>query len=277
MQSKADYSLAALPGTLSILQGTSGAGIIRITPLNGFNGNVTLAASGLPSGVTASFGTGGIVTFIVGAAATKSTSTVTITGTSGTLSHSTTLGLTVLATASGSATVNLATVANVSAIAVDDVPFTGSGLDSGGRSLSGVLLGGSQTVGGTVFPVAPMNSPGAVSSKTIPLPAGQFSALKILGTAVNGNQAAQSFIVNYADGTKSTFTQGLSDWATPQHYPGEIGALTMPYRDDSTGSLEAGSFALYQYSFTLIPGKTVSSVAMPDNRNVVVVAIALTK
>jgi len=277
VQLKADYSLAALPGSLSVLQGTSGAGIIRITSLNGFNGNVTLAASGLPPGVTASFGSGGIVTFTVGTAATKSTSTVTITGTSGTLSHSTTLGLTVLVPASGSVPINLATTANVSATAEDDVPFTGGGLDSGGRSYSGVLLGASQTVGGIAFAIAPMNAPGAVSSKAVALPAGQFSALRILGTAVNGSQAGQSFTVNYTDGTKSTFTQSLSDWAMPQHYPGEIAALTMPYRDDSAGSLEPGSFALYQYSFTLVPGKTVSSVAMPANRNVVVLAMALTR
>jgi hypothetical protein len=277
VQVKADYSLAALPGTLSVLQGTTGAGIVRITSVNGFNGNVALGASGLPPGVTASFGSGGAVTFTVGAAAIKSTSTVTITGTSGALSHSTSLGLTVLAPAIGSVPVNLATAANVSATAVDDVPFTGGGLDSGGRSYSGALLGASQTVGGIVFAIAPTNAPGAVSSKTVALPAGQFSTLRILGTAVNGNQAAQTFTVNYTDGTKSTFTQSLSDWAMPQHYPGEIGALTMPYRDDSAGSLEAGSFALYQYSFTLLPGKAVSSVAMPNNRNVVVVAMTLAK
>ena len=65
---------------------------------------------------------------------------------------------------------------------------------------------------------------------TIPLPAGNDSAVNLLATAVGGNQLNQTFVVTYTDGTTSSFTQSLSDWFTPQNYAGESKALTMPYR-----------------------------------------------
>ena len=171
---------------------------------------------------------------------------------------------------------SLASAFNVSGLAIDGVPFTGGGLDSGGRSYSGLLLGASQTIGGFPFAIAPMNGLDAVSGKTIGLPAGQYSALRMLAMAVNGNQTGQTFTVNYTDGTKSVFTQSLSDWATPQNYPGETTATTMPYRDNSTGTLDGRPFVLYEYSFSLTPGKTVTSIALPNNRNVVVLSMTLT-
>lgn len=277
----ADFSLSAAQGSLSILAGMSGADILRITSLNGFNGTVTLAASGLPAGVTATFGTSGtvgvdLVTFAVGSSAAKGTSTVTITGSSGNLSHKTTLALTVAAASGGTTAVNLTSVFNVSGIAVDGVPFTGGGLDNGGRSYSGLLSGATQNIGGVAFGIAPMSGPAAVSGKTVSLPAGQYASLRMLATAVNGNQTGQTFTVNYTDGTKSVFTQSLSDWATPQNYPGESTAMTMPYRDNSTGTLDGRPFVLYGYSFSLTPGKTVSSVVLPTNRNVVALSLTLT-
>ncbi|HUJ33059.1 MAG TPA: protease pro-enzyme activation domain-containing protein, partial [Candidatus Acidoferrum sp.] len=50
-----NYTLSTSPSSLSILQGASGTSTITVTPQNGFNGSVGLSASGLPSGVTASF------------------------------------------------------------------------------------------------------------------------------------------------------------------------------------------------------------------------------
>src|SRR5206468_9754897 len=49
------FSLSSTPGSLAILQGATSTSTITITPLNGFNSSVSLSASGLPSGVTASF------------------------------------------------------------------------------------------------------------------------------------------------------------------------------------------------------------------------------
>jgi hypothetical protein len=99
-----DFSLSASPTSLSITQGSSGSSTITVNPLNGFTGSVSLSASGLPAGVTASFGTNpttstSVLTLTASSTATTGTATVTVTGTSGTLTHTTTITLTVNAPA----------------------------------------------------------------------------------------------------------------------------------------------------------------------------------
>ncbi len=47
------FTLSASPSSVTITQGGSGTSTITVTDLGGFTGSVTLAASGLPSGVTA--------------------------------------------------------------------------------------------------------------------------------------------------------------------------------------------------------------------------------
>ena len=115
----------------------------------------------------------------------------------------------------------------------------------------------------------------AVSSTTVPLPAGQYQTLKMLAAGVNGSQTSQNFTVQYTDGTTSTFTQSLSDWCAPQNYAGETTAITTAYRDLASGARGQNSAQLYEYSFNLTAGKTVSSIVLPHNRNVVVLAINL--
>jgi hypothetical protein len=163
----------------------------------------------------------------------------------------------------------------------DASKFTGSGLDGGlnGQvtAYSANLLGAQQTVGGTTFSFGPANVANAVSGKTVPVPAGQYSTLKMLAMAVNGNQASQNFIVTYTDGTSSLFQQSLSDWFTPQSYAGESKALTMAYRDTSMGLRDNRTFLLYGYSLPLNASKKLSSITLPNNRNVVVLAMTLTK
>jgi hypothetical protein len=99
-----DFSLSASPTSVSVTQGGSGSSTVTVNPIGGFTGSVTLSASGLPAGVTASFGTNpttstSTVTFSASSTATTGTSTVTITGTSGSLTHTTTVSLTVTAPA----------------------------------------------------------------------------------------------------------------------------------------------------------------------------------
>src|SRR6266478_5169837 len=100
-----NYTLSASPGSLTIVQGTSGASTVTVTPLNGFNSSVSLSASGLPSGVTASFNptstpssgtaSSSTLTLTASSTATTGTVTVTVTGTSGSLTKTTTISLTV--------------------------------------------------------------------------------------------------------------------------------------------------------------------------------------
>jgi hypothetical protein len=99
-----NFTLTAVPNSLTISQGNQGTSTITVVPSNGFSGSVALSASGLPSGVTAGFvpnPTTSTSTLTLTASATAATgnSTVTITGTSGSLNPTTTIALTV--TASG--------------------------------------------------------------------------------------------------------------------------------------------------------------------------------
>ena len=100
-----DFVLSASPNTLSILQGNIGTSTVTATPQNGFSSSVSLSASGLPSGVTASFNpasttSSSTLTLTASGAATTGTVTVTITGTSGSLTHTTSVALTVTAASS---------------------------------------------------------------------------------------------------------------------------------------------------------------------------------
>jgi hypothetical protein len=91
--------LASAP-TLSIAPGASAIDTVTVTDEGGFTGSVTLAASGLPSGVTAAFGTNptngsSVLTLTASNIATAGTSTVTITGTSGTQTITTNVALSI--------------------------------------------------------------------------------------------------------------------------------------------------------------------------------------
>jgi Protein of unknown function (DUF1573)/Abnormal spindle-like microcephaly-assoc'd, ASPM-SPD-2-Hydin len=95
-----DFYLSANPNSVAITQGNSGTSTITVNDLNGFGGSVTLSASGLPSGVTAGFGTNpttstSLLTLTASATAALGTVNVTITGVSGSLTHTVNITLTV--------------------------------------------------------------------------------------------------------------------------------------------------------------------------------------
>ncbi|MGA2889243.1 MAG: glycoside hydrolase family 44 protein, partial [Terracidiphilus sp.] len=94
------FKLAPSAATLAVTDGSSATDTITVTDVSPFSGSATLAATGLPSGVSATFGTNpatgsSVVTFTASATATAGTSNVTITGTSAGLTASTTIALTV--------------------------------------------------------------------------------------------------------------------------------------------------------------------------------------
>src|SRR5579859_1136728 len=100
-----DFSIAATPGSQSVLPGGSTSYTASISPLNGYAGTVSFTASGLPAGASASFnptsvsGGSGSSTLTVSTASTTPAGnyTITITGTdsSAGLTHSTTVTLAV--------------------------------------------------------------------------------------------------------------------------------------------------------------------------------------
>jgi hypothetical protein len=181
---------------------------------------------------------------------------------------------------SASTAVPATTAYNVNGIYTDGTTFlvTG-GLDHDGNAYSSNLLGASRTWNGTTFTFGPANNPDAWQNTTITLPAGSYSTLEILAAAVNGNLASQKFIVTYTDGTTTTLTQSVSDWFTPQGYPGESIILTTAYRNVYNGTKDPRTFDLYGYSFGINANKTVKSLTLPAPKSadnvVVVLAVAL--
>jgi hypothetical protein len=172
--------------------------------------------------------------------------------------------------------VNLASADNVYGITSDGSYVLNGGLDGGYASYSATLLGTTIVWGGSTFTLGAAGTPNAVSSKTITLPAGNYTSLKLLGTAVNGAQTNQPFVVTYTDGSSTTFTQSLSDWGTPQGFAGESTVLTMAYRLVGGGSQIPSTTYLYGYSFALNSAKSVASIMLPTNRDVLVLAMDLT-
>ena len=175
-----------------------------------------------------------------------------------------------------SSPVTLSAIDNVYGIANPGSAPTGGGLDSLGYAYAANLLGTSLTWAGETFSIAAAGPMSAARNRVIPLPAGKDVSLSVLATGVDGNQLNQTFVVTYTDGSKTSFTQSLSDWFTPKSYAGESVALTMPYRITPTGTEQAGPFNVYGYTFALNSTKTVQSLTLPANGRVVVLAIDVT-
>jgi hypothetical protein len=193
--------------------------------------------------------------------------------------------------------VNLAAVDNVVGIVRNGTAAAKGGWDNEGYAYSANLIGSSITWAGSTFtlgastaaPVAqtlPISGTSAavatisggttdaVSNTTIPLPAGNYAKLNLLGSGVNGKQANQTFTVNYTDGTTTTITQSLSDWwGPPQDYLGETPLMQMESLIGPTGASVGHAVYLYGYTFAINGAKTVKSLTLPNNRNVVVLAI----
>ena len=94
------FNLTASPSSLSLAQNTSGTSTITVNDFYGFASDVTLSASGAPSGVTTGFGTNPTastskLTITIGPSVPGGTYTLVVSGTSGTLTASTTIQLTV--------------------------------------------------------------------------------------------------------------------------------------------------------------------------------------
>ena len=73
----------------------------------------------------------------------------------------------------------------------------------------------------------------------------------------------------------STGRQSLSDWFTPQNYPGETVVLAMPYRNLSNGARQPGPFYVYGYSFPLNSVLTMMGLTFVSNPNVEILAVTL--
>jgi hypothetical protein len=171
--------------------------------------------------------------------------------------------------------VNLSSYYNVYGIATVGTSPKNGGFDNDGYAYNSSLLGTSLTYQGLNFTLGAANTLDAVTGQTITVNPGQYGQLYLLGAAVNGAQLNQTVVVTYSDGSSSTFTQSLSDWAIPQSYPGESLVARTATRVSPNGQTQAGTYCVYGYAFALNSAKAVTSVKLPFNRNVVFLNMGL--
>ncbi len=276
-----DFTFYPSQGVFKLVAGGSANATLTLTRMNGLGGSATFSISGVPEGVTALISPTATTNTTSLSLTTRSNTipgnyNLTLTGTMGSLTHSSTLLLTISAPVPGSLPVSLSPYYNRAGLWSDGRTFSG-GLDAAYSSYSATLLGPTLSWNGLVFNLGPSNALDVVycAGQTITLPAGKFTTLQVLGTAVQGSQLAQNFTITYTDNSTATFAQSFSDWANPQAYAGESVVFKMPYRNLNTGGSQSLNVMVSGYSFTLDQTKTVKSVTLPSNSNTILLAAML--
>jgi hypothetical protein len=169
------------------------------------------------------------------------------------------------------------TAYNVNGIYTSGTHFSNTGgLDNDGNAYASSQLGTSKSWNGTTFTFGPSNAVDVWANTTITLPSGQYNTLEILAAAVNADQKGQTLTLTYTDNSTVSFTQSYSDWFTGTSlYSGESVAVAMTFENTWNGSTRVNPTFVYGYSYAIDPNKTVKSLTLPANRNVVVLAVAL--
>ena len=178
-------------------------------------------------------------------------------------------------TTPGTTSVSLSSYYRVNAFQSDGSTFSTGGFDNGGNAYSSNLLGSSIVWDGETFLLGPANLPDAVTSTTIALPQGNFALLSLIGAATTTGQTAQPLTITYTDGTTSIFNFNLSSWTQSANYVGETIVSTTAYRNTGSGGRTTGTTNLYGFQIALDNTKVAQSVTLPNNRNIVIAAMAL--
>ncbi len=186
-----NFTLSASPNSLTIAQGASATSTISTTPQNGFTGSVALSASGLPSGVSASFA-GNKLTLSASSAAVAGTSTVTITGTSGSLTHTTTVSLTVTAAAAPNFTLS-ASPGSLTISPGSSGTSTITIAPSGGFSPATVSFAPPGLPAGVTASFSPISSAG---TSTLTLSASSTAASLTVGLTITGTSGSLTHTTN---------------------------------------------------------------------------------
>jgi endo-1,4-beta-xylanase len=221
-----DFTISSSPASLAVSQGSTASTVIAVSPIGGFTGSVTLSASGLPAGVTASFNPATATkssTLSLSASATAATgmAMVTIDGVSGTLSHAATVALTVNPPAVGTGGVTITPVVNSNSAFFNDegVKITNTGTITSlavtitVHATSGVAFSGEyNTVGGQISQ-SHSSSATAITyqynlapGQTLAAGAGWLFDAQASGNGTVHPVAGDTFTVTYTTGG-ATFTQ----------------------------------------------------------------------
>ena len=240
------------------MQGATGTSTITVTPQKGFSGSVSLSASGLPSGITASFnpvsttGTSTLTLTASGSAATG-TVTVTITGTSGTLTQAATIMLTV-------------TSQPVTSVWTDlDIGFVGlagsASFANGTFTVSGAGTSAWSTADGINFDYQPLSGDGTIVARVLTVSPSSTGGVMIRDSL---NADAMSIFVAYYGGQIYSNYRTSTGGTTSQSSTGTV--ISLPYwvklvRSGSTfssySSLDGVNWAPFGISQTIPMGQNV--------------------
>ena len=251
------FTLAPGSAALTLTPSSSTTDTLTVTGAGGFSGSVTLAVSGLPTGVTGSFGTNpttgsSVLTLTASSTAAPGTSTLTITGTSGTLTASTSISLTVSATQTPSFTLAPSAAAlsvNQGATATDTVTVMDTGGFSGNVTLAvsglptGVTgsFGTNPTTGSSILTLTASSTAAPGTSK-----------LTITGTS--GTLTATTSVTLTVSSATATGFACHVDYTISSEWPGGFGAaITI----NNTGTTAISSWTL---TWTFANGQTVTQL-----------------
>jgi len=199
-----NFSISAAPSSQAVTQGNATSYTATVTPSGGFAGNVSLSASGLPSGAAGTFsptsitGSGNSTLTVTTIASTASGSyTVTITGTSGNVTHTTTVTLTVN---SGSQSFSVSAAPTSRTVTQgSSASYTATVAPSGGFAGSVTLtVSGLPTGARTTFSSNPINGGSGNSTMRVTTssstPTGSYT-LTITGTSGSNTQSTTVTLV----------------------------------------------------------------------------------
>ncbi len=221
----ANFTISALPSSVTIAQGSPGTSTITTTVSGGFSSSISLSATGVPTGTTVSFNPSTIpspgagssaMTITVGASTPVGTYPITVTGNGGGLQRSATVTLTVIAAA------NFTISALPSSLTIPQgSPGTSTITTTiiGGFSSSISLSATGAPAGTTVsFNPSTIPAPGAGSS-TMTITVGSSTPVGTYPITVTGNGGGiqQSTIVSLTVTTLVTTINYVQvNYATPQ-------------------------------------------------------------
>jgi hypothetical protein len=196
-----DFTLTLTPANVTLVPGGTGQQLgVNAMPANGFAGTVTVAITGLPTGVTVqpttltlTPGTAQNVTVTAAANAAAGSATLTLTGTSGALSHSSAVAVTVAAPPPDfTLAVSPASLTIVAGAAGSQVSVTATALNSFTGAVAVAISG--LPAGVTANPATLNLTPGVAQSTTLTAAltaAAATSTMTFTGTSGNLSHATQ--------------------------------------------------------------------------------------
>ena len=289
-----NYSLAVGSGTISLAQGASNnTQVVNITRSGGFTGAVTLAAEGLPTGVTASFnpastsGPSSTLTLTAAANAATGTATVTVRGTATGVQgdKTTTFTLTVTAAAAPSytlavtpATVTVQQGANGQA----NIALTRTGGFTGAVTLAAEGLPAG--VAGTFNPANPITADASVLTLAVgaAVAAGN-TTVTIRGTATGQTDKTATFTLTVSAAPAGGFTVSVSPTSvTAQQGATGNATVTITRTGSFTGQVSLSATGLPNgvtatFNPSIVPtGTTTSTVTFTATATATVGQAAIT-